>query len=165
MSVYGYSIAKGKTRFNVNLTSSQTNDRIGAIFDSFYTINLRGHLDSTDFQKEYNVYLTFESEASSSLLDPALIYAIHLELGGNKINSYSSQDLRLPHFIAFKSIYNDSGGTAVVRFDTKPSDNAPIRVKSLYGLDKIGFNLFNATTNETYENTLNYQATLSFEEV
>ena len=165
MSVYGYSISKGKTRFNINLTSAQTNDRTGALYDAFYTINLRSHLDSTDFQKEYNVYLAFESEGTSNQIPVDGIYAIHLELAGNRINSFASAELRLPHFLVFKSYTNTSAGTLFVRFDTKASDNSPLRVRSLYGLDKVGFSVFDAITNTIFDGNVNYQVTLAFEEV
>ena len=166
MSIYGYSITRGKTRFNINLSSYQVNSWTGRLYDAIYSIDLRGHLDSSDFQKEYNVTLSFESESTTNQLLSGTSYAIHLDLGSNKINSHAFREAKTPHFIAYKSFFNLGDGTLYIRFDTHDSDNPPIRVNSLYNLDKIGFNVFNINGQATITSTtLNYQLTLSFEEV
>jgi hypothetical protein len=168
MSVYGYSISKGKTRFNIYVSSRQINSFTGTIYDATYTIDLRGHIDVTDFQKEYNVTLAFDSEASSddiNDINPDKTYAIHLDLGGNKINTHGFREIKTPHFIAFKDSFTASS-SLFTRFKIANTDNASIRVQSLYNLDKIGFNLFDIDGQATLTSTtLDYQFVLSFEEV
>jgi len=164
MSISGYSISKGKTRFNIALNSTQS-DRTGALYDAFYPVDLRGHLDVSDFQKEYNVYLAFQSVGTTfdEVIGPPVLM-VHLELGGNQINSYAFAERKTPHFLVFKSYYTGASPPDSGRYDTKITDNAPIRVKSLYNLDKIGFNVIN-TSNQTFATSLDYQVILSFEEV
>jgi hypothetical protein len=168
MSVYGYSIEKQKVKFNIHFSSVQTSSYTGTRYNAIYSVNLRGHLDVSDFQKSYDVRIILDSEptsdATSAGINPSVIHCIHLDLG-NKINVSAFKERVTPHFIAFKTNFNDTTGLLFTRFDTRYGDNAPIRVNSLYGVDTIGFNLFETIGQTSLTNSLNYNFILAFEEV
>jgi len=171
MSVYGYSVSKGKTSFNIHLSSLQTASYMGSIYDAMYDVNLRGHLDVSDFQKEYNVYIALESQAITDLttatgINPLETYTIHMDIGANFINSASFRERVTPDFIAFQQQWIN-GANVYNRFSVGSSDNPPIRIKTLYNVGQIGFNIFCASvTGQTplANTSANYQVILRFEE-
>jgi len=169
MSIYGYSIEKQKVRFNIHLNSFQPNSFTGSIYNATYTINLRGHLDVSDFQKSYDVRLLLLSgattDATATGINPDVIHAIHCDFGGNKVNSHSFRERTNPLFIAYKTIYNTSTGVQGCFFDCRYEDNAPVRVNSLYGFDTFGFNLFEVSGQVSLTCNIGYQLILAFEEV
>lgn len=166
MSVVGYSISKGKTAFNIYLSSYQVNSWTGALYNATYTVDTRGHLDVSDFQKEYNVYLSLESEAvTDNTIDPNKTYAIHLRLGQNYLNVATFRDRLAPDFIAYKNIYNNAAAAVFTSFKTTSQDNPPVRVASLFGLDSLTLTIFDINGQTTCTSTANFQVILRFEEV
>lgn len=171
MSVYGYSVSNGKTAFNIHLSSLQTASYSGSVYDATYTVDLRQHIDVSDFQKEYNVTLAMESEmttdlASATGINPLETYAIHLDIGPNFINANAFRERTTPHFIAFQNPWIN-GANVYNRFSVGSSDNPPIRVKSLFNVSSIGFNMFSPSIagQVPISSTANYQVILRFEEV
>ena len=170
MSVFGYSIEKQKVRFNIHFNSFQTSSYTGTRYNATYSVNLRGHLDVSDFQKSYDVRLLLLSgattDATATGINPDIIHAIHCDFGGNKVNVSAFRERTTPLFIAFKTIYNTSTAVQGCFFDCRYEDNAPVRVNSLYGFDTFGFNLFEVSGQVSLtSSTIGYQLILSFEEV
>ena len=170
MSVYGYSVSNGKTAFNIHLSSLQTASYSGSVYDATYTVDLRQHIDVSDFQKEYNVTLAMESETTTDLesatgINPLETYAIHLDIGPNFINANAFRERSTPHFIAFQAQWIN-GANVYNRFSVGSSDNPPIRVKSLYNVSNIGFDIFSPSIagQVPISSTANYQVILRFEE-
>jgi hypothetical protein len=170
MSVYGYSIEKEKVKFNIHFSSYQTNSYTGPRYNAIYNVNLRGHLDVSDFQKAYDVRLILEStgtsDATATGIDPNAVHAVHVDFGGNFANISAFRERCTPCFIAHKTFYNLTDNTLVWRFDSRYGDNSPIRVKSLYGFDTLGFNLFDVNGQASLTNsTVQFHFILAFEEV
>lgn len=171
MSVYGLSVSNGKTAFNVHLSSLQTTSYMGSIYDAVYDVNLRGHLDVSDFQKEYNVYIALESQAITDLttatgINPLETYAIHMDFGANFINTACFRERSTPDFIAFQQQWHHAPNM-YNRFSVGSSDNPPLRVKTLYNVGQIGFNIFPASVagqTPLGNTSANYQIILRFEE-
>ena len=170
MSVYGYSVSNGKTAFNIHLSSLQTASYSGSVYDATYTVDLRQHIDVSDFQKEYNVTLAMESEMTTDLesatgINPLETYAIHLDIGPNFINANAFRERSTPHFIAFQTQWINAANV-YNRFSVGSSDNPPIRVKSLYNVSSIGFNMFSPSIagQVPISSTANCQVILRFEE-
>ena len=166
MSVYNADVKK---KFNIHLSSVQTNSWTGSLYDARYTVNLRGHLAEEDFQKQYDVYLTMQSEmtndlASATGINPLDTYAIHLDIGPNYINSNAFRERATPHFITFQSQYTN-GANIYTRFDVGSQDNSPLRITSLYNVSFIGVNVFNLIGQTTVPSTADYQVILHFVEV
>lgn len=171
MSVYGLSISGGKVAFNIHLSSLQNASYIGTPYNATYHVDLRQHIDVSDFQKEYNVTLSMESEMTTDLatatgINPIESYCVHLGIGPNNINANAYRERITPHFIAFQTQWIN-GATVYNRFSVGSSDNPPVRVRSLYNVGKIDFEIFSPTVNgqTPIESTANYQAILRFEEV
>jgi hypothetical protein len=170
MSNYGWSISKNRVKFQVHLSSRQTNSWTGeSKYNAIYQTNFRGHLDTSDFQKEYNVYVSFQSEMTSDFtaagIDPTNSYAIHMDIGPNIINAAAFRERQTPMMIAYQSQFTN-GANVYTRFDVGHTDNCPIRVKSLYNVDTIEFEVFDINGQTIIPNTgPDYQVILSFEEV
>ena len=171
MSVYGLSVSAGKVAFNIHLSSLQTTSYIGTAYNASYHVDLRQHIDVSDFQKEYNVTLSMESEMTTDLttatgINPLESYCIHLGIGPNYINANAFRERITPHFIAFQTQWIN-GANVYNRFSVGSSDNPPIRVKSLYNVGKIEFEIFSPTVagQVPIESTASYQVILRFEEV
>jgi hypothetical protein len=169
MSNYGWSITKNRVKFQVHLSSRQTSSWTGSKYNAIYQTNFRGHLDTSDFQKEYNVYVSFQSEMTSDLtatgINPVDSYVIHMDIGPNIINAAAFRERQTPHMIAYQSQFTN-GATVYTRFDVGHTDNAPLRVKSLYNVDTIEFEVFDINGQTIIPDTgPDYQVILSFEEV
>lgn len=171
MSVYGLSVSAGKVAFNLHLSSLQTASYIGTAYKASYHVDLRQHIDVSDFQKEYNVTLSMESEMTTDLttatgISPLETYCVHLGIGPNYINANAFRERVTPHFIAFQTQWIN-GANVYNRFSVGSSDNPPIRVKSLYNVGTINFEIFCPTIagQTPIESTANYQVILRFEEV
>lgn len=169
MSNYGWTISKNKVKFQVHLSSRQTSSWKGSKYNAIYHTNFRGHLDTSDFQKEYNVYVSFQSEMTSDFtaagINPVNTHAIHLDIGPNIINASAYRERQTPHLIAYQSQFTN-GATVYTRFDVGTQDNAPLRVKGLYNVDTIEFEVFEMTGQTIIPDTgPEYQVILSFEEV
>jgi hypothetical protein len=124
-----------------------------------------------EFQKEYNVTLSMESQMTTDLtsatgINPLETYCIHLGIGPNYINANAYRERITPHFIAFQTQWIN-GANVYNRFSVGSSDNPPIRVKSLYNVGKIEFEIFCPTIagQTPISSTASYQAILRFEEV
>jgi hypothetical protein len=171
MSVYGYSIAKEKVGFNIHFTSAIANSWTGTQFDACFPIDLRGHLEVSDFQKEYNVYLSFRSAPSADVeIATNSLYAVHLDIGNNNINADAYSRIKVPHYILNVGQITNAGNTAnTYNLVCSWQDNAPIRVKTLYGVDNIRVNIINIATQSTFNPAVNannnYHFILRFEEV
>lgn len=171
MSVYGLSVSAGKVAFNIHLSSLQTASYIGTTYNATYHVDLRQHIDASDFQKEYNVTLSMESEMTTDLtsatgINPLDTYCVHLGIGPNYINANAYRERITPHFIAFQTQWIN-GANVYNRFSVGSSDNPPIRIKSLYNVGKIDFEIFCPTIagQTPIESTANYQVILRFEEI
>jgi hypothetical protein len=170
MSNYGWSISKNKVKFQVHLSSRQTSSWTGVSkYNAIYQTNLRGHLDTSDFQKEYNVYVSFQSEMTNDFtvagVNPVDTYAIHVDFGPIIVNASAFRERQTPHLIAYQSQFTN-GANVYTRFDVGHTDNAPLRLKSLYNVDTIEFEVFEMTGQTIIPDTgPEYQLILSFEEV
>jgi hypothetical protein len=166
MSVYGYSINKGKVSFNIHLSSYQVNSWTGSLYNATYSVEPRGHLDVGDYYKQYNISISLQSEAlSDGTIDPAKTYVIHFDIGGNTPNSIAYRERSIPHFIAYQNQYNNLGGTLFSKFNIGSQDNPPIRVNSLIGFNSVSINIFDINGQTTCASIANYQVILRFEEV
>lgn len=166
MSVYGYSISKGKTAFNIHLSSYQVNSWTGSLYNATYYVDPRGHLDVSDFKKEYNVYLSIESEAvTDNTINPLSTYACHLDIGSSTANVATFRDRIMPMFIVYKDTFNNAVSALYTRFKVGSQDNPAIRINSLFGLDHVGINIFDINGQATCTSTANFQVILRFEEV
>ena len=166
MSVYNADVKK---KFNIHLSSLQTASWTGSLYDARYKVDLRGHLAEDDFQKQWDVYLTMQSDmtndlASATGINPLDTYSIHLDIGPNFINSAAFRERATPNYIAFQSQYTN-GANVYSRFDVGSQDNSPLRVTSLYNVSYIGFNVFNLIGQTTVPSTADYQVVLHFVEV
>lgn len=169
MSNYGWTISKNKVKFQVHLSSRQTSSWKGSKYNAIYHTNFRGQLDTSDFQKEYNVYVSFQSEMTTDLtaagINPVNTYAIHMDIGSTIINASAFKDRQTPHLIAYQSQWHHAPNM-YNRFDVRNQDNAPLRVKTLYNVDTIEFEVFEMTGQTLVADTApEYQVILSFEEV
>jgi hypothetical protein len=166
MSVYGYSIARGKVAFNIHLSSYQVSSFTGPLYNAVYNVDLRGHLDVSDFSKEYNVTFYLESEyISDGTIDPLTLYGCHVDIGNCPINAVAFRERATPHFIISKGFFNNAAGTLYTTLKAGSNDNPPIRINSAYGLDHIGINIFDVNGQATVNSTNAYQVILRFEEV
>jgi len=91
MSIQGYSISKGKTKFQIHLSSTQVNNYTGTEFDARYTVDLRNHIDVSDMSKPYLCSVSFRTNGSD---DPVLtdLYGLHLDIGSNMINAHAYKE-------------------------------------------------------------------------
>jgi hypothetical protein len=98
MSIKGYSITRGKVRFQIHLSSTQTNNYTGTEFDARYTVDLRNHIDVSDMDKSYLCSVSFRTNGTD---DPLLtdLYVLHIDIGSNKINAYGYKEGIAPHTI------------------------------------------------------------------
>ena len=171
MSVYGYSITKEKVGFNIHFTSAIANSWTGTQFDATFPIDLRGHLEVSDFQKEYNVYLTFRSAPSTDVEIAAnSLYGVHIDIGNNNINAVAYSNVKVPHYILNVGQITNAANTAnTFNLVCAWQDNAPIRVKTLYNVDNVKINIINIATQSTFNPAVNannnYHFILRFEEV
>ena len=164
MSIQGYSISKGKTRFQVHLSSTQTNNYTGSEFDARYTIDLRNHVDVSDMSKPYNCYVCFRTNGSDA---PVLtdLYGLHLDIGSNAINAHAYKEGITPHTILKVESFAN-GGVDYVSVYSEYQTNPPLFVKTLFNVDTIGVNVLKINGIETvaWANT-DYHMILYFEEV
>ena len=166
MSVYGYSINKGKVSFNIHLSSYQVNSWTGSLYNAVYSVDLRGHLDVSDFSKEYNVSFYLESEyISDGTIDPLTLYGCHVDIGSCPINAVAYRERVTPHFIISKGFFNNAANVLYTTLKAGSNDNPPIRINSAYGLDHIGINIFDLNGQTTLVSTNAYNVILRFEEV
>ena len=167
MSVYGYSISKGKTAFNIHLSSYQVNSWTGSNkYDAVYSVDMRGHLDVSDFSKEYNVYFFLESENfSDNSIFPETLYGCHVDIGNSYVNAAAFRERITPHFIVTKYYYNTAAGVLFTALKAGSNDNPPIRTSNAFGLDHIGINVFDLNGQGTLVSGAAYQVILRFEEV
>ena len=167
MSVYGYSVSKGKTNFNIHFSSYQVNSWTGSNkYDATYTVDLRGHIDVSDFHKSYNVYLFLESENfGDGSLYPETAYACHLAIGSSFINASSFREKNTPHFIISKYYYNTAAAALYVALKAGQNDNAPVTINNAFGLDSVSIRIFDLNGQTTLVSGANYQFILRFEEV
>lgn len=171
MSIYGYSISNQKVGFNLHFTSAIAASWTGTQFEATFPVDLRGHLDVSDFQKEYDVYLTFRSAFSADVeIGPNSLYAAHIDIGNNSINAESYSNIKVPHYILNIGQITNAANTAnTFNLVCSWQDNAPIRVKTLYTVDNIKMNIINVATNQTFNPAVfannNYHFILRFEEV
>jgi hypothetical protein len=166
MSVYGYSIAKGKVSFNIHLTSYQIASYTGSLYNATYSVDLRGHLDVSDFSKEYNVSFYMESEyISDGSIDPLTLYGCHVDIGNNKINTSAFRERNTTQFILSKSFYNNNANVLYTSLRAGQDNNPPIRLSSAYNINSIYINMFDVNGKTTINSTNAYQIILHFEEV
>ena len=88
MSIQGFSISRGKTKFQVHLSSVQTNSWTGSEFDARYTVDLRNHVDVSDMNKAYNCYVCFRTNGTDDI-NMTYLYHLHLDIGANAINAHA----------------------------------------------------------------------------
>ena len=169
MSIQGFSISKGKVKFQVHLSSTQTNSWTGSEFDARYTVDLRNHVDVSDMNKAYNCYVCFRTTGTDDI-NMTYLYHLHLDIGANAINAHAYRELSCPHTILKLESYSNGGVDYVSAF-SEYQTNPPLFVKTLFNVDTIGVLVSQinpadnpATSTVTWANT-NYHMILYFEEV
>jgi hypothetical protein len=166
MSVYGYSINKGKVSFNIHLSSYQVNSWTGSLYNAVYSVDLRGHLDVSDFSKEYNVSFYMESEyINDGSIDPLTLYGCHVDIGTSFINTSAYREKNTTHFILSKGFFNNTAGTLYTSLRAGQDNNPPLRIKGAYNLDRITLEMFDLNGKTVINSTNAYQVILRFEEV
>jgi len=167
MSVYGYSVSKGKTNFNIHFSSYQTSSWTGTNkYDAIYTVDLRGHIDVSDFNKSYNVYLFLESENfGDNSIYPETAYACHLVIGSSFINCSAFREKNTPQFIISKYYYNTAAGVLFTALKAGQNDNGPVTITNAFGLDSVAIRIFDLNGQVTLVSGANYQFILRFEEI
>jgi hypothetical protein len=164
MSIQGYSISKGKTKFQIHLSSTQVNNYTGNEFDARYTVDLRNHVDVSDMSKPYLCSVSFRTNGSD---DPVLtdLYGLHLDIGSNSINAHAYKEGITPHTILKVESFSN-GGVDYVSVYSEYQTNSPLFVKTLFNVDTIAVNVLKINGMETvaWPNT-NYHMILYFEEV
>jgi len=155
-----------KKKFNIHLSSRQTNSFSGPLYNARYFINLRGHVDESDFSKAWDVYMTFHSDKTTDLttatgINPLESYAMHLDIGPNFINAAAFRERNTPLFIMYQESFTN-GATVYTGFSTGNTDNSPIRINSLYNVSYINFEIFNINGQTICNSTANYHIILHF---
>lgn len=166
MSIKGYSISKGKTKFQIHLSSTQSNNWSGVSdYDARYNVDLRNHIDVSDMNKAYNLYVNFRSNPSSEP-NPADLFALHLDIGNNMINAHSFRENATPHLILKCELVANVVSTDLYSVYCDSTFNSPLYVKTLYNVDVIGVNLLKINPVQTVPwSATEYHMILHFEEV
>lgn len=141
---------KKKTQFTMSFCPNISNNRTGTQYGPLYDVDLRSLVEPADMGKTYKVRFAFTSiYISSAELDNSLDYFINFSFGPNS-PMITSNVINPPeiHGIMFTDTFitSSTGPNYLVRFNTKMTDNPPIIINSLYGVSRIGWQVYSQGT-------------------
>jgi len=160
MSVYNYSTGNGKkTSFNLYLSNQNANSFTGVVpWNETYIVNLRGIIDTADFNKSYKVYICFSMHPG---LFAGAIFYCRFTLGNSLYNNSDYLGRTATDILIFDERVSLPNRRSQCRF----KDNAPLIIKSLNNIDFVNVKILNQNDAFQAGGARAKQIMLRFEEI